>query len=138
MIKHKIIIRPRYAETDQMGMVYYSRYAEYFEVARTECIRSLGIAYSELEKKHNILLPVRELYIKYHKPAFYDDELNIITYIKKFPTVRIRFDYEVYNHKNEFLTEGYTELVFVDGHSRKPIKPPKFFIDIIKDNWITT
>ena len=135
MIKHQIIIRPRYAETDQMGMVYYGRYAEYFEVARTECIRSLGIAYSQLEKKHNILLPVRELYIKYHKPAFYDDELKIITYIKKLPTVRIRFDYEVFNQNEEFLTEGYAELVFVDGSTRKPIRPPKFFMDIIKKHF---
>ncbi len=135
MIKHEIKIRPRYAETDQMGMVYYGRYAEYFEVARTECIRSLGIAYAELEKKHNILLPVREFQVKYYKPAYYDDELTIITYIKKFPTVRIRFDYEVYNQNNDFLTEGFAELVFIDGNTRRPIKPPEFFLELIRKNW---
>ena len=135
MIKHEIKIRPRYAETDQMGMVYYGRYAEYFEVARTECIRSIGIAYAELEKKHNILLPVREFQVKYYKPAYYDDELTIITYIKKFPTVRIRFYYEVYNQNNDFLTEGFAELVFIDGKTRRPVKPPEFFLDLIRRNW---
>ncbi len=135
MIEDTLVLRPRYAETDQMGMVYYGRFAEYFEVARTECIRSIGVAYSELEKKHNILLPVRELRIKYLKPARYDDELTIKTFIREFPAIRIRFEHKIYNRKEELLTEGFVELVFVNKQTGKPCRPPAFFIELLRKKW---
>ncbi len=75
-------MRVRYAETDRMGYAYYGNYATYFEVARVEALRELGMSYRELEDS-GILLPVRDLHIKYHKPAYYDDLLTIKTSIAK-------------------------------------------------------
>ncbi len=135
MIEDSITLRPRYAETDQMGMVYYGRFAEYFEVARTECIRNIGIAYSKLEAEHNILLPVRELHIAYKKPARYDDELTIRTFIREFPKIRIRFEHEICNQKNELLTEGFVELVFVNKQTGRPCRPPEFFVELLRKKW---
>ena len=85
-------IRVRYGETDPMKYVYYGNYAEYFEVARVELFRTLGISYDEIEKR-GIFLPVSEYKIKYLKPGLYDQLLEIHTYIKKIPAVKIEFEY---------------------------------------------
>jgi len=119
--EHKI--RVRYGETDQMGYCYYGNYAEFFEIGRVETLRSLGISYKQLESD-GIMLPVVELNVKYLKPAFYDDELKIVTKIIKTPSVKIEFDYEIFNTKNELLTIGYTKLVFVDKKNMKPCQCP--------------
>ena len=76
MIKHSTQIRVRYADTDQMKVVYHGKFLEYFEVGRTALIRSLGLPYAELESR-GILLPVIEAYAKYRKPARYDDLLSV-------------------------------------------------------------
>ena len=104
-------LRVRYGETDPMKYVYYGNYAEYFEVARVELFRELGMPYDEIEKL-GIWLPVSEYQIKYLKPALYDQILEIHTYIKKIPGVRIEFDYEIYNEAKEKITEAKTTLFF--------------------------
>ena len=124
-------VRVRYGETDQMGYVYYGNYPLYYEVARTDMIRKLGWPYKKIEE-NGIMLPVLSLNVKYIKPAFYDDELTVKTYVKKLPTVRIEFEYEVYNEKNEIINKGNTTLVFVDMKTMKPTSAPKGFIDDIK------
>ncbi|MGZ5197737.1 MAG: acyl-CoA thioesterase, partial [Kaistella sp.] len=93
-------IRVRYGETDPMKYVYYGNYAEYLEVARVELFRELGIPYNEIENQ-GIWLPVSEFSIKYLKPGLYDEILEIHTYIKKLPGVRIEFEYEIYNSSKE-------------------------------------
>src|SRR6185295_1633646 len=98
----EIKIRVRYAETDQMGYVYYGNYAAYFEVARVETLRNLGFSYKKLEEE-GIMLPVLSFSTRYNKPAFYDDELIIKVSIKELPMARIRFDYETYNEKDELI-----------------------------------
>ncbi len=123
MIKHKTKLRVRYGETDKMGYCYYGIYAQYFEVGRTEFVRHLGFPYNELEE-NGILLPVVSLKINYRKPAFYDDELTIVTYVKTKPSVKIVFHYEVFNQHNELLNTGETTLVFVDAEERKPMRVP--------------
>ncbi len=124
-------IRVRYGETDQMGYVYYGNYPLYYEVARTDMIRKLGWPYKKIEES-GVMLPVLSLNVKYIKPAFYDDELTVKTYIKKLPTVRIEFEYEVYNNKKELINKGNTILVFVDMKTMKPTSAPQGFIDDIK------
>ena len=94
MLEHEIKLRVRYSETDQMGYVYYGNYAQYFEVARVEALRSLGITYKELEEE-GILLPVLEFTIRYIKPAYYDDQLTIKVRIPVLPKARIFFEYEL-------------------------------------------
>lgn len=130
MVKKETTLRVRYAETDQMGYVYYGNYAQYYEVGRVEALRKLGFSYKDMEEK-GIMLPVLELTINYKKPAFYDDEITIVTSIKEMPSVRITFDYECYNSNKELLNTGKVTLVFIDKKSNKPCQPPTWFRDAI-------
>lgn len=131
MYSFETSIRVRYGETDKMGYAYYGNYPLYYEVARTEMLRSLGITYKQMEDK-GIILPVSSLTIKYVSPAFYDDLLTIKVSIRKMPLVRIEFDYEVYNGSHHLINKGQTTLVFVDALTRKPHKAPDYFLDKIK------
>jgi acyl-CoA thioester hydrolase len=123
MYKDEITIRVRYAETDQMGFVYYGKYAEYFEVARVESLRNLGVNYKELESK-GIWLPVLNYSIDFIKPATYDDELLIVTTIPVLPAAHIQFTYECRNNKDEQICKAKTELVFLDASSKRPMRCP--------------
>jgi acyl-CoA thioester hydrolase len=127
----EVRIRTRYAETDQMGYIYYGHYAQYFEVARVEALRNLGMSYKELELR-GIMLPVIYYSINFLKPALYDENLNIITKITEMPGVRIKFDYETYNEREELLNNASTTLVFVNKEKNKPCQPPKEFIELFK------
>ncbi len=124
-------IRVRYGETDRMGYAYYGNYAQYYEVARVEALRKIGFSYKEIEDK-GILLPVVDFTIQYKKPAFYDDELTIITTVKELPGVRFTFHYECYNDKKELLNTGVVTLVFVDRERNKPCIPPEWFMDEVE------
>ncbi len=132
MITHETKIRVRYSETDKMGYVYYGHYAQYYEVSRTELLRSLGFNYKQFEDA-GFMMPVFEFNIKYYKPAFYDDELTIKTMVKSKPLIKINFEYEVYSQNNELLNTGSTLLVFVDFKTRKPIKAPLEFLKKIDE-----
>jgi acyl-CoA thioester hydrolase len=123
-------IRVRYADTDQMGYMYYGNYAAFYEVARTEMLRSLGMTYQSMEKD-GVMMPVLEMKSKYIKPALYDEEITVRVIVKNKPSVRILFDYELFNHKNELINIGETTLVFVDIEKNKPCLPPKNFADKI-------
>ncbi len=123
-------IRVRYAEADRMGYVYYGNYAMYFEFARTEMLRSLGFTYREWEDS-GIILPVREMYIRYHSPAFYDDLLTVRTIIRELPAARIRFFHEIFNEKGDLICKGNLDLVFVNRDTGRPTRAPKQFLDAI-------
>ena len=123
-------VRIRYGETDQMGYVYYGRYAEFFEIGRTELIRKLGFAYRDLEAR-GILLPVVSMQVKYIKPASYDDVITIRTTLRTLPTARITFFYEIYNGDGELLNEAECHLVFTDIATRRPARPPKDLMDAL-------
>jgi acyl-CoA thioester hydrolase len=124
-------LRVRYAETDRMGYAYYGNYATYFEVARVEALRSLGISYKQLEDD-GVLLPVAEFTIKYKKPAFYDDELTIKVSIQQMPKVRFGFHYETFNSSGELLNTAFTELVFVNKVTGRPVAIPEHLKSLIK------
>ena len=127
-------LRVRYGETDPMKYVYYGNYAEYLEVARVELFRELGISYDEIENQ-GIWLPVSEFSIKYLKPGLYDEILEIHTFIKKIPGVRIEFEYEIYNSSKEKITEAKTTLFFLDAKKNKVVKCPDFLMDLLVKNW---
>ena len=131
MFASEIKLRVRYGETDRMGYAYYGNYAEYFEVARVETLRELGMNYKDLEDS-GIILPVYTFNVKYMKPAFYDDLLTIKCFIKEMPKTRLTFHYETYNEKGEHLNIGETTLVFIDRSSNKPTTAPNGFISLIK------
>ncbi|WP_437922007.1 acyl-CoA thioesterase [Sphingobacterium sp. LRF_L2] len=126
MFIHETKIRIRYAETDQMGYVYYGNYASFYEVGRTEMLRSTGITYKELEEM-GVMLPVTDLHCKYYQPARYDDLLTIKTYIREKPLVRIKFEHEIFNEVGTLLNTGSTQLVFVDMKKNRPCKAPLVF-----------
>jgi acyl-CoA thioester hydrolase len=124
-------IRVRYAETDQMGYVYYGNYAMYFEVARVEAMRSSGFSYKGMEDE-GVMMPVLESNIRYLKPGKYDELLTIKTRIPALPGVRIRFEYEVFNEANELITEGWTTLTFLKKDSHRPTRPPHNLLALLK------
>ncbi len=122
-------LRSRYGETDQMGYVYYGRYLEYFEEARTEMIRSLGFPYAKLEK-NGVMLPVIHTEIDYKAPVFYDELMNIEVSLFDIPSVRLETYYKVFTdrHTKPHVT-GKVELCFMKEDSRKPCKAPSEFIE---------
>ena len=132
MFTSEIKVRVRYSETDRMGYVYYGNYATYFEVARVEALRELGITYKEMEDD-GILLSVYKYEVKFHKPLFYDDELTIKTFIYSMPEARIIFNYEITNQKRELVNTAQTTLVFIDRKTSKPCYAPQHVIDALKE-----
>ena len=128
MFEHSTKVRTRYSEVDRMGYVYYGNYATYFEVGRVEAMRLLGISYSELEKG-GIMMPVIKYEINYKKPAFYDEELTIVTRVREVPRSRITFEYETRNEKGELLNSAMTQLVFVDSKTMRPQRAPQVLVD---------
>ncbi len=123
--------RIRYGETDRMGYCYYGNYAQFLEVGRVECLRSLGVSYKALEDS-GIMLPVLDLKIKYIKPSFYDDLLTIETTIVNLPTSKIEFTYKIFNEKKELITTASTTLVFVAKNSMKPTRSPETLLQKLK------
>jgi acyl-CoA thioester hydrolase len=131
MYKTEIQLRVRYAETDRMGYVYYGNYAQYFEVARVEALRQLGFTYKAMEDS-GILLPVLDYAIKYIRPAYYDDQLIILTTITRPPSARLFFEYETFNFQNELLNKATTTLVFINKETMKPCAAPGYFVKSLK------
>ena len=117
-------IRVRYAETDQMGVVYHSNYFLYFESARAESIRQLGFTYAGMEKM-GIVMPVIDVHCRYIRPAVYDDLLTIKTTLKELPVHhKIEFHHEVFNEKNELLAVGKIILYFMEAKTMKRTTMP--------------
>ncbi len=131
MKEYQYTTRVRYAETDQMGVVYHGNYAVFFEMGRVEWLRNMGVSYKSMEE-NGIMLPVVSLTMNYKKPARYDDLLTVKTIFKSQTSVKIEFDYEIYNEKGELLTTGYSMLVFVDMKTGKPTLPPEYILEKLK------
>lgn len=124
MYRSETQIRVRYGETDQMGYVYYGVYAMYYEVARVESLRKLGLTYKKLEES-GVIMPVLENHSKFLAPGLYDDLLTIIVTIREKPGVRIKFDYEIYNEAGKLINQGETLLVFINKATNRPCRPPE-------------
>ncbi|WP_072554434.1 acyl-CoA thioesterase [Tenacibaculum todarodis] len=122
--------RVRYAETDQMGVVYHGNYAQYFELGRTEWLRSLNITYKKMEE-NGIMLPVISLACNFKKSALYDDVLTVKTSLKKTPTVKIEFNYEITNQNNELICTGNTVLAFIDMKKNRPTRCPNYILELL-------
>jgi acyl-CoA thioester hydrolase len=112
-------VRVCYADTDQMGYVYYGNYARYYEIGRVEALRNLGFSYRELEDS-GILMPVYDLQVRYLLPARYDDLLSIQVTVREIPKVKMGFHYEITDENRQVLNTGQTNLVFIRKHSMKP------------------
>jgi acyl-CoA thioester hydrolase len=119
MYEHSTTVRVRYAETDQMDIVYYGNYAQYFEVGRVESIRALGFSYKRMEEM-GVRMPVVHMDVRYLRPAHYDDLITIKTTLRELPAKHeIVFHQEVYNEDKKLLTTGKVTLYFIDIASGK-------------------
>ncbi|ALC96546.1 thioesterase family protein [Capnocytophaga ochracea] len=125
------VLRTRYAETDQMGVVYYGNYPQYLELGRVEWLRSIGFTYKAMEEE-GIMMPVVSLQIQYKKPALYDELITIRTKLKELPSTKIEFNYEILNEKGELLSTANTVLVFVDARTFRPVRCPEKVLKLIK------
>ncbi len=134
MIVHTTDIRVRYADTDQMGYVYYGKYAEYFEVGRVELIRSLGISYREIEER-GIMLPVVELVIKYLAPAFYDELLSVKSIVPEIPRSSLLTEYEVVKPDGKIAVKGRVKLAFIDQERMRPVRAPGYMVEAMKEKF---
>ena len=124
-------LRSRYSETDKMGYVYYGRYLEYFEEARTEMIRSLGMSYGAMEDE-GIMLPVVHSEIDYKQPLFYDEEILIKVHLYSKPSVKLVTYYEVFAlQRDKRCALGEVTLVFMNATTRKPCRAPKYLLDAL-------
>lgn len=129
MYKNRFSFRVRYEETDRMGIVYHSNYIVWFDMGRTEFLRELGYAYSDLEKE-GVWLPIIEVGCTYKNPAKYDEEVTVETHIEELTRVKIRFGYKVYRGE-ELLVEGFTVQAFTTD-KLKPIGLNRVRPDIYK------
>tara|TARA_Y100000816_G_scaffold70400_1_gene47138 strand:- start:2252 stop:2656 length:405 start_codon:yes stop_codon:yes gene_type:complete len=134
MIKGEIKLRVRYSDTDQMGYVYYGRYASYYEVARVELFRSLGFSYKNLEEE-GIGMPVINMDAKYLLPIKYDEEIIIKTRIEELPSSKIIFYYDIFNKKNNLANSAKTTLTFINLSSKKPVRIPKELLELIENKF---
>ena len=123
-------LRPRYSETDQMGVVYYGNYATYFEIGRVELLRNLGMSYSEMEKT-GTMLPVVHMSVDFKKGATYDQEVYLETGIIELPTRKISFYHTLRDKDGNTLVTGHVVLVFVDTQSFKPKYCPELLKDLL-------
>ncbi|MGB1307652.1 MAG: acyl-CoA thioesterase [Oceanihabitans sp.] len=128
MKSHEILIRVRYGETDQMGVVHHGNYALYLEMGRTEWLRTFGISYSQMEKQ-GVMLPVIHMALNFKKSAFYDELLTVKTRLVKTPAVKIEFEYEISNSLGEILVTANTVLAFINMETKRPIKCPDYILD---------
>lgn len=132
MKEHQIEVRVRYSETDQMGVVYHGNYIPYFEIGRVEWLRNKGVSYKVMEE-NGIALPIVSMTLNYKKPARYDELLTVKTKFKSQTSVKIEFDCEIWNEQNDLLTTAHFILVFVDVKIGRPIAPPDYIKELLKD-----
>lgn len=131
MYQHNIQLRVRYGETDQMGYVYYGNYALYYEVARVEALRNLGMSYRELEDA-GVMMPVLENHSYYHQPVRYDDVLDIRVTLPEMPSVRITFEYAFHSQQQQLVHSGKTVLAFMRAESKRPCRPPQAMLTLLQ------
>ena len=128
-------IRVRYAETDGMKVVYHGNYLTYFEEARTNLFRNIGVVYSEIEKA-GIYLVVLEAHVQYHRSALYDDILHVQAAFKELPALKLTIDYKITrNSETDILVTGQTIHAFVNAQTNKPIRPPQEYLTIMQKHF---
>ncbi len=131
MLEHEYTFRVMYPDTDKMGTVHHSNYAKYYETARWELFRSIGISYHSVEEA-GYMLPVIRMNFRFIKTVNYDALLKVRTSLKAIKGVRIWFTYKLYNEQNELVNEAETELAFVEKDTWKPCPAPEFVMKAIE------
>ncbi len=135
MLSHEFQVRVRYADTDQMGMVYYGNYARYYEIGRVELMRKIGLRYSDFETKLGVIMPVTAMRIRYLRPALYDEMITIKTSLRKLPERDFHFYTEIFDSNQKLLNASDVTLCFLDAKTRKRIATPELLMDAMKEHW---
>ena len=136
MFTFKTQIRIHYALTDQMGVVYHGHYAQFYEIGRTEALRSLGLTYKEVEAA-GVIMPVIEIHSKFIRPALYDDLITVITTVREMPLHhKIVFHSEIFNEKNQLLNVGDVTLYFMDAKTMNRVEMPKMIKDKLAEYFV--
>jgi len=131
MISHAFHVKVYYKDIDQMGIVYYSRYFEFFELARTELLKSIGFSVKDIEK-NDLFLPVVSASCEYIKSASFEDQLIVESQIIMAPSARLQIDYNILSeHDQSIIAKGKTVHGFINSNG-KPQKPPKALTEKIK------
>ncbi|MCZ6675356.1 MAG: thioesterase family protein [Verrucomicrobia bacterium] len=130
MIRTETTIRVRYGETDAMGFAHHANYLSWFELARIEMLDELTLSYKELEKD-GYFLPVLGASLSYKQPAYFDDRLTVVCYVREKPGLRIHINYEVLRNET-LLCTGSTEHAFISKDGQ-PVRPPKHVIQTFLD-----
>ena len=125
-------IVPRYAETDQMGIIHHSVYAIYYEQARTEFFNAIGLRYNEIEAEV-LMTPLVELKSKYKKPAYYNEEIEVRTKLIELTPVKFTLQYDIYNKEEQLINVGKTTLAWTDAKTLKVINLKKIKPQIYKE-----
>ena len=125
-------IEVRYAETDQMGVVHHSVYPIYLEQARLDWLKRIGMHYQKMED-NGIILPLNKLSLEYKKSAIFGDHLEIDVSLSNLPKATMIFDYTIKNQKKELLTIAQTTLVFVNKHTKRPMRCPDHILTLIEN-----
>jgi len=131
MITHDYQFRVSYPDTDKMGTMHHANYVKYYEAARWELFRSIGIPYNEVEEA-GVMCPVIRMNFRFIKTTRYDELLTVKTTLKAMKGVRIWFTYKLYNEQNELINEAETELAFVGLNDWKPCVVPDFIVEAIQ------
>ncbi|MCX4300664.1 MAG: thioesterase family protein [Alistipes sp.] len=134
MISYDCNIRVWYKHTDQMGICHHSNYICYYEAARSDLMRWLGLSFAEVERR-GIMMPILEVQSKYLRPARYDELLTVRILLKERPMARIEFFYEIYNEQGQLLNTGMTQLGFIHSDTRRPCRCPGWFSALLDDRW---
>ena len=129
-ITSKTQYRVTYADTDQMGVIYYGNYGRLLEIGRTEMIRELGLPYTELEKS-GIVMPVYSVESKYRNVLKYDELITIETTLKEMPAARIEFFYRIFNEQGKLAHEAKVVLVFLDRKTNRPVRAPEKLVNLL-------
>ena len=129
-VTSKTQYRVTYADTDQMGVIYYGNYGRLLEIGRTEMIREMGLPYMELEKS-GIVMPVYSVESKYRNVLKYDELITIETTLKEMPAARIEFFYRIFNEAGKLAHEAKVVLVFLDKKTNRPVRAPEKLLKVL-------
>ena len=124
-------IRVEYHHTDQMGIVHHSNYVKFFEVARTEWLRAMGITYAEMERR-GVMMPIVEVNVKYRQPAYYDELISVTAMVEELPMARMIFKYEIRGEDGRDIASGSTTLGFIDKTTRRPQRAPIWLMEVLQ------
>ena len=123
--------RVLYADTDAMGVVYYGNYLRIYEAARGDFLHKVGMPFSKMASELNILCPVANAEINYHKPAYLDEDIVVRTRVVMLRGARMVFDQRIFNAKDELLNDIKVTVAFVDMEKRRPVKYPDIFDQVL-------